>query len=509
MKNIVAMLDKFLNNVSFLNRTRLVLFVLAFGMACICFLTFISLFALKYDHEMLYENRISNIQKLEEINTLYINDIFSAIEQKDNHKLFNTYDKIDALWYEIKNVQIQKPAFPASFANWWLRFFMIYDNNEFTLKNGGDIETQIENAAKEIRQNAALGLKHETFDGIHNISTLFMSLINFYSKEAKAEKTRTDKAFTKSITILLLLVIFVFMASSYATYFILKNIRELHNYLEFDVKKKTKELEDLNNSLEARVKEEVELNRSKDRILFQQSKLASLGEMLQNIAHQWRQPLGAISMIIQSFEIKYKANKLDDDFVVSRVQDAKVLAKNMSDTLDDFRTFFNPNKSKKKFELKEAINKSIDLSKYPLEKEKINLSVNEFDDIYIYGFKNELIHVFLNLIGNAKDALSSKNIKRQIAITAQSGNTHAVIKIIDNGGGIAGDIIYRVFDPYFTTKHKSLGTGIGLYMSKQIIEEHMQGSIECENIEYDFGGKKPYRCALFTIKIPLLKDEHE
>ncbi|MDR3178170.1 MAG: HAMP domain-containing histidine kinase [Campylobacteraceae bacterium] len=505
MKKILAACDAFLNNISFVCRTRLVLFVLAFGMACICFLTFVSLFALKYDHEILYETRIANVQKLAELDRLYINEAFAAVENKDNVKLANLYAKADDIWRQIKNAQIKKPDFPANFANWWLRLFMIYDK-PIVSKKSSDIESKTDSAMQEFK-DAALDGADKASVVLRNLSSLFSQLIDSYLKEAEVEKTRTDRAFTKSIIILLILVAFVFVASSYATYFIIKNIRELHNYLEFDVKKKTKELEELNNSLEARVKVEVELNRSKDRILFQQSKLASLGEMLQNIAHQWRQPLGAISMIIQSFEIKYKANKLDDDFVTSRVQDAKVLAQNMSDTLDDFRTFFNPNKNKKEFDLKDVINKSIDLSKYPLEKAKINLSVGEFENIRIYGFKNELIHVLLNLISNAKDALWDKQIKRKILITVKSDKTYAIIQVIDNGGGIDNDIIYRVFDPYFTTKHKSLGTGIGLYMSKQIIEEHMQGSIECENIEHSFGGKGSYSCALFTVKIPLFKDK--
>ncbi|MDR1615280.1 MAG: HAMP domain-containing histidine kinase [Campylobacteraceae bacterium] len=504
MKNIVSLFDKLLNNVSFLNRTRLILFVLASGMACICFLTFISLFALKYDHEMLYENRISNVQKLEKISTLYTNEVFSAIEQKQSDKLSSIYAKIDDIWNEVKTAEIKEPVFPANFANWWLRFFMIYDK-PLSPKSDYNIETQINTLTKKVRN----GFDDDTLISLHKLSGLLSQLIDFHLNEAALEKARTDRAFTKSIILLLLLVAFVFIASSYATYSILKNIRELHNYLEFDVKKKTKELEDLNSSLEERIKEEVELNRSKDRILFQQSKLASLGEMLQNIAHQWRQPLGAISMIIQSFEIKYKAGKLDDDFITSRVHDAKILAQNMSDTLEDFRTFFNPNKNKKEFSLKEVINKSIDLSKYPLKKAKINLTVSSFENIHIFGFKNELIHVLLNLISNAKDALLGKQTERKIAVKVESDETYAIIKVIDNGGGVDNDIIYRVFDPYFTTKHKSLGTGIGLYMSKQIVEEHMQGSILCENTEYGFGGKKSYRCALFTVKIPLFKDNDE
>ncbi|MDR0761776.1 MAG: hypothetical protein LBF13_01855, partial [Campylobacteraceae bacterium] len=322
MKKILAKFDTFLNNISFLNRTRLVLFVLAFGMACICFLTFVSLFALKYDHEILYEIRIANVQKIAELDRFYVDEAFAALENKDNAKLISLYTATDDIWQQIKNTQIKKPGFPANFANWWLRLFMIYDKPP-VLQKSNDIESKTDSALQEFKDIAANDTG-KAFVILRNLSSLFPQLIDSYLKEAGAEKIRTDRAFTKSIIILLLLVAFVFITSSYATYFIIKNIRNLHNYLEFDVKKKTKELEDLNNSLEARVKEEVELNRNKDRILFQQSKLASLGEMLQNIAHQWRQPLGAISMIIQSFEIKYKAGKLDNQFIASRVHDAKV-----------------------------------------------------------------------------------------------------------------------------------------------------------------------------------------
>ena len=151
--------------------------------------------------------------------------------------------------------------------------------------------------------------------------------------------------------------------------------------------------QELNNSLEKRVAHEVESNRKKDRIMFQQSRLASLGEMLQNIAHQWRQPLGAISMIIQSFETKMFSGKLTREVVETKVKEAQLLAEGMSETLDDFRTFFDPNKSKKVFSLQECIKKSIDLSSYFLEHESINLELHMDEDIEIFGFNNELTHV--------------------------------------------------------------------------------------------------------------------
>ncbi len=238
--------------------------------------------------------------------------------------------------------------------------------------------------------------------------------------------------------------------------------------------------------------------------MFQQARLASLGEMLQNIAHQWRQPLGSLMMIVQSFESKFLAGKLDEPFIVSRVKDAQLLSSNMSDTLEDFRTFFNPNKSKKAFRIKEVIQKAVDLSKYQLEREEITLALFIKDDLEVFGFKNELIHVLLNLIGNSKDILASKTeqMDKIIHIIAKQNEERIFINVIDNGGGIKSDIIPKVFDPYFTTKHKSVGTGIGLYMSKQMVEKHMHGKITCKNIRHKLSTKLFWACTMFTIEIP-------
>ena len=302
---------------------------------------------------------------------------------------------------------------------------------------------------------------------------------------------------------LFLLIGLVFFLSILISTILIDHFKELHNSLEIKIKDKTKELIRLNNSLETKIKQEVENSRKKDQIMFAQARLASLGEMLQNIAHQWRQPLGALMMIIQSFEAKFLAGKLTREFVESRVEDAGKLANNMSETLEDFRTFFDPNKSYKTFRVKNVVVKSVDLSKYQLEKEgvKVDFSINH--DIEIYGFENELTHVILNLINNSKDALSTKKIdKKMIKIIVKDTKKDIIINVIDNAGGIKNDIMPKIFDPYFTIKHKSIGTGIGLYMSKQMVEKHMNGKITCKNIKHKMGDSKLYSCAMFAIEIP-------
>ena len=239
--------------------------------------------------------------------------------------------------------------------------------------------------------------------------------------------------------------------------------------------------------------------------MFQQARFASLGEMLNNIAHQWRQPLGSITMIIQSFQTKMSLGKLTPKFIDEKVSDALLLANNMSTALDDFKNFFSPNKIKSKFSIKSCIEHSIELSKYLLIQENIEVKLTIRKDVKINSYYNELSHVFLNIISNSKDALCSNVDKndRILKIIVNRFKNHLVVNILDNGGGIPQDILPKIFEPYYTTKYKSAGTGIGLYMSKQIIEKHMNGEISCKNILHKIKDERVFKCSLFTIKIPL------
>jgi len=226
--------------------------------------------------------------------------------------------------------------------------------------------------------------------------------------------------------------------------------------------------------------------------------------MLQNIAHQWRQPLGSLSLIIQSFQTKNMVGKLTDEFIEQKVNDGLKIAENMSATIDDFRNFFNPDKTKKYFTIKECIEHSLELTKYLLEKKGINVYLATDKEMLIYSYFNELSHVFLNIIKNSEDALSKSSIEdKKIFIILKKSREFAIISFIDNAGGIPKDIKNKIFEPYFTTKHKSSGTGVGLYMSKQIIEKHIRGVIRYENIKHRLGTNKMYQCAMFEIKIPL------
>ncbi len=207
-----------------------------------------------------------------------------------------------------------------------------------------------------------------------------------------------------------------------------------------------------------------------------------MGEMIGNIAHQWRQPLNALGLLIQSIEFKYNSNNLNKENLYEIVNKSKIITKSMSETIEDFMQFFNPKLDEQSFLLNEAISKTLKLFNSRDTKSFIEIN-NELDEIRIVGNQNRLIQVLLNLLTNAKDSVDNCEDKRDciIKINLKKDNKYIIIQVQDNGDGIPEELLDRIFEPYFTTKFKSQGTGIGLYMSKVIIEENMKGSLIAKN----------------------------
>jgi PAS domain S-box-containing protein len=279
-----------------------------------------------------------------------------------------------------------------------------------------------------------------------------------------------------------------------------KELEELNQNLELKVKEQTKQLKELNKTLEQRVIEEVKKNEEKQKLLFWQSRMASLGQMLANIAHQWRQPLTELNLTLFNMKkasLNHNEKKIEDFY-----KQSKNLISSMSITIEDFTNFFNPLKQKKNFEIKNAIIKSLTILKKTIEQENIKIKVDVPIKYKVLGMSNELSQVIINLIQNAKDAFIQNNIQnKEIFITLKeeqiSNKKYALLEIKDNAGGIKDENIDKIFEPYFTTKHKSQGTGLGLFMSKMIVEKSLEGEINHKNC--DDG-------SIFTITI-LLEDE--
>jgi PAS domain S-box-containing protein len=238
-----------------------------------------------------------------------------------------------------------------------------------------------------------------------------------------------------------------------------------------------KELEKLNSSLEMKVSQQVEDIRQRDQMLLHQSKLASMGEMIGAIAHQWRQPLNALNINIQNLDDDYADGLIDELFIDHFIEKNSRIIAFMSKTIDDFRNFFRIDKVKEAFSVKEAIVTTVQMQSARLDNHNIRVDV-EGDDIFVTGYKHEFQQVILNLINNALDAIISKNMKEgYIQVRLQE----TFLSVEDSAGGIDPKVIDRIFEPYFTTKAQGEGTGLGLYMSKIIIEKNMGGSLDVRN----------------------------
>ncbi len=247
-----------------------------------------------------------------------------------------------------------------------------------------------------------------------------------------------------------------------------------------------KENENYKHILEKKLQQQLADLRDKDIQLHRQSKLATMGEMIGNIAHQWRQPLNGVGATMMKLELMNEMQFNDNKDVQKIVDDTNQTLEYMSKTIDDFRNFFAVDKDVEYFYTDEVINEALSIVKAQLDSLNIKVLINNQDGkIKILGHKNELIQVILNLLNNAKDALVTKNNKdefdKRILIELIDSKSSVIVRIKDNAGGIPNNIIEKIFDPYFTTKFKSKGTGIGLYMSKTIIEKDMQGSLTVKN----------------------------
>lgn len=272
-----------------------------------------------------------------------------------------------------------------------------------------------------------------------------------------------------------------------------KLILAANNYKQINktTKKLLKETQDYQENLEKKVQKEISIRREREKALLQQSKLASMGEMIGAIAHQWRQPLNELSIRIQKLKYNYAKEEINQEFITNFIEKNKKTIEFMSTTIDDFRNFFRIDKEKKDFFVKVAIMEVLNIQSAQLKDHHINV-ILEGEDFVFKGFKTEFQQVIINVINNSKDNFIENKIAGPEIIIKIHTN---IIEIRDNGGGFPKDVLSRVFEPYFTTKEQGKGTGMGLYVSKMIIEDNMHSKIKATNVD---------NSALITIN--LLKD---
>lgn len=255
------------------------------------------------------------------------------------------------------------------------------------------------------------------------------------------------------------------------------------------------DLKSLNETLERLVAEKSSKIVEQERMLFQQARMSAMGEMIAAIAHQWRQPLNALGIMIQGAKMEHEHVGISDEYMETFKKNAMEQINFMSKTIDSFRDFFKINKEKEGFDVTSSILDVVRLLRPQFASSGIYIIVNAEKKLTVNGYPNEFMQVILNILNNARDALLEKKPQTpEININIEQQGEYCVLSIADNGGGVDKRIIEKIFDPYFTTKGPDKGTGIGLYMAKKIIESNMDGYL---------GVRNSGTGCVFTIKIPL------
>lgn len=488
--------DKILGT-SLKRKTKILIINIAIGLFLLTSTAFIALIGLKYDYDSSFINQEQKLKQLIVIQNIYSDILAEFVAHKASS------DKISLLkqaWQDFKAIQ-ENSNYGTQFKEFYAQLFTDYNQQLYELSESEDQITQI--IEYKIPHNTQIDFKEFTSVAF-NLNALLHHAIELRIEIINLKKSATNSLFRTSLFFIAILVAIIVLTTLIFSQIIISSIGDLYSSLEDIILQKTKELRNINEHLQERIDEEVKASRQKDQIMYQQARLASIGEMIQNIAHQWRQPLNSLVLLIQSFKSKFDHNKLTQEFIKNQTQNALRIAHNMSETIENFRNFFHPNTEKTNFSIQKSIQDSIDILAPNLESKNITTHIQSPEEIFAFGYENAFTQVILNLINNTSDAISSSQIKQgiiQINI-ARQGNTATII-FQDNAGGIKVGEIDKIFEPYFTTKHKSVGTGVGLYMVKQIIEEQMGGKIIAQNTRWiDEVTYQEYYGAQFKITLP-------
>ena len=324
-------------------------------------------------------------------------------------------------------------------------------------------------------------IKGNGFGAKDDFSIIFLQNIAYW-------KTLLGKSIIQSLIILMLITVATSLLINYGFNIILKELDTSNKRL----RESRNELRHLNDNLQVKIKNEIELKlkkereaNEKERILVHQSKMASMGEMIGNIAHQWRQPLTQLSSILINIKLSYDRDKLTREKFYKKIKESNEQILFMSKTIDDFRNFFASQKHKEKYKISSVLRSVKKLIGSSLKNNDITLNIVLKDDFEINGFSNEIAQAFLNILNNAKDILIERKIENaSISIKAFTEDNKNTIIIEDNAGGVNVVPIEKIFEPYFSTKHAKSGTGIGLYMTKIIIEKNNHGTIKVSNTKH-------------------------
>ena len=532
MKRLWA--NPLLDRISLPAKTRILVGMMIAGILLVGGFSHLQFYTIKHDYEVLYAHHTVSVVKLEWIKEIYAINVLDTlrdmerktIDRRQGESVIKLARELIGQYWQEYQEQTRPPR-----TGWIIGWTHAQLGRLFpkrTLESKAESTVLASQTAERIkrvdalleaifaqlsqghRDEAVLLIQDHLYPAVKSAETHLGQLVHLHLDTAIEERRRSEAISALTSKAIIGLIATVVLFALLLSLAIARNIQRLHHKLEEKVEEKTKELRTLNEQLERRIAKEVRNSQEKDRIMYQQSRLAAMGEMIANIAHQWRQPLNALSVLIQGFQAKQMLGRLDSEFVERQSTEGLRIARQMSETIENFRNFFQPSRKKEMFNAVYGVREAIGLIENYFLQNGITITLKIRSDLCLEGFSNEFSQVVLNLLSNARDALTAnqagdRHILVLIASRHENDRSWAIVNVVDNGGGVPEKIIDRIFDPYFTTKHPSHGTGIGLYMSKQIIEQQMGGRLSVKNIWHKMGNSKLQPCALFTLELPAKK----
>ena len=342
------------------------------------------------------------------------------------------------------------------------------------------------------------------------LAKVVATISNFENSKRVDKRIRNIVVISSFIAILLivLLILIVKFFLINKINFISNSMREiklnnLHELIEIKTNDEFKDLANNINEMTKKIDYEIRENKTKSKLLSEQSKMVEIGEMIGNIAHQWRQPLSVISTGATGIKLQKEYGSLSDEELLKTCDTINKNAQYLSQTIEDFRGYIKGDTKSCEFNIEENIESFLKLVEPTIKMNEIKIILNDIEDIKILGYPNELQQCFINIFNNSKDALTMNNEnEKYFFIETKLSENYLLIKLKDNAGGILDKNLDKIFEPYFTTKHQSIGTGLGLSMTYDLIVNSMNGTIEVCNVDFEYKGTN-YSGVEFILKIPV------
>lgn len=481
-------------------------FVFSMGVFMVFIVAYLTIKGLKDDYDNSFPEPLLEVSLLNDFQSQYMLETINILQH--NKKGVSPYTTSIYQWNLYKNFAQSLEEQGGMFD-----FLRTMYQSTFLTKKYELITTYQEKKLRLIQQiedtitlevaNMATNNRETLYEHARTINSLSTDIINTQVTIHTLEKESTDYFHNTTIGLLCAMTALVFCIVICIDILVIGFIRRLNQYLKKRFDRATAELRNLNTHLQKEIDKQVEDMRQKDMAMYIQSKLATMGEMVQNIAHQWRNPLNALTLVIQDLQLRFHKNTLTKEVLDRQTTRAIQLAESMSNTIESFRNFFRLEPGFTHFNIKDALNEAIAIHEPLFEANRIQFHLDYEDDAdyRIFGNKHALIQIVLIILGNAKDVFQERKIQNpHCHIDMEVKNSILSLHIYDNAGGIDESIVDRIFDQYFTTK-KSKGTGIGLYMAKSMIQ-HLHGEIEARNITFNSEGEY-CQGALFVLKLQL------